>query len=60
MHLARGDLYSHNLFRALVDSQMEFAPTTALIPARLLDVPFPCFIDPKTSDINDNMTGPAI
>ena len=60
MHVARGNLHGHNLFRLLVNSQVKFAPATSSIPAMLLDVPLPCSVDSKTSGINDNVTGPAI
>ncbi len=60
MNVACGHLNSHNLFRLLVDSQMEFAPDTSLIAPMLVDVPLPCSLDPKTGGINDNVTGPAI
>jgi hypothetical protein len=60
MYVARGNLHGHNLFRVLVDSQMEFAPNTSFSPPMLVDVPLPGSVDSKTSGINDNMTGPAI
>ncbi len=60
MNVARGNLNGHNLFRLLVDSQMEFVPATSLIPPRLVDVPLPWSVDPKPGGINDNVTGLAI
>ena len=60
MNVARGHLNGHNLFRVLVDSQMEFAPDTPLIAPMLVDLPLSCSVDPKTGGINDNVTGPII
>jgi hypothetical protein len=60
MHVARGNLNGHNLFRLLVDSQMKFAPDTTSTAPMLVDVPLPGSVDPKTSGINDNVTGPAM
>ncbi len=60
MNVARGNLNSHNLFRVLIDAQMQFAPGPPPAPSMLLDVPLPGSLDPKTGGINDNVTGPAI
>ncbi len=60
MHVARGTLHGHTLFRLLVDSQMEFAPDPSVIPPRLVNVPLPCSVDPKTGGITDKVTGLAI
>jgi len=60
MHVARGHLDGHTLFRLLVDSQMEFAPDPSVIPPRLVNLPLPCSVDPNTGGITDNVTGPAI
>jgi hypothetical protein len=60
MYVARGNLHGHNLFRVLVDSQMEFAPAPSANPAMLVNVPLPGSVDSKASGINDNMTGTAI
>ena len=60
MHVARGNLNSHNLFRLLIDSQMKFAPDPSSTASMLVDVPLPCSVDPKPGGINDNVTGPAI
>ncbi len=60
MNVARGNLNGHNLFRVLVNSQMKFAPATSSTTPMLVDVPLPCSVNPKTSGINDNVTGLAL
>ncbi len=60
MHVARGNLNGHNLFRVLVNSQMKFAPATSSTTPMLVNVPLPCPVNPKTGGINDNVTRPAI
>ncbi len=60
MHVARGNLNGHNLFRLLIDSQMKFAPDTSSTAPMLVDVPLPCPVNPETGGINDNVTGQAI
>ncbi len=60
MHVARGHLDGHNLFRVLIDSQMKFAPAPSSTAPMLVDVPRPGSVDPKTGGINDKVTGPAI
>jgi hypothetical protein len=59
MHVARGNLHGYNLFRLLVNSQMEFAPDPSVTTAMLVDMPLPCPVNSKTGGINDNVTGPA-
>ena len=59
MHVARGKLNGHNLFRLLVNSQMEFAPDTSLTTSMLADVPLPCPVNSKAGRINNNVTGPT-
>ncbi len=60
MNVACRNFNGHNLFRVLIDSQMQFAPGPPLATSMLLNMPFPCSVDPKTGGINDNVTGPAI
>jgi hypothetical protein len=43
MNVACGNLNDHNLFRLLVDSQMEVSPETLLILPMLFDMPFSLF-----------------
>ncbi len=47
VNVARGNLDGQNLFRLLVDAQMEFAPDLSSTTPMLLDVPLPCSVDPK-------------
>jgi hypothetical protein len=60
MHMARGHLHGHNLFRVLVNSHMQFAPAPSANPAMLVDVPLPGSVDPKPGGINDNVTRLAL
>ena len=59
MNVARGNLHGHNLFRLLVNPEMQFAPGPPPATSMLLDMPFPWSVDPKTGHINDNVTRPT-
>jgi hypothetical protein len=59
VNLARSKLNRHNLFRLLIDSQMEFAPDSPPASSMLLAVPLTCSINPKTGGINHDVTRPA-
>ena len=60
MHVARGNLNGHNLFRLLIHAQVKFAQPALLISLMLLDLPLPSSVAPKTTGINDNVTGTAL
>jgi hypothetical protein len=56
MNMAPRNFNGHNLFCVFIDSQVKFAPKTAVIASMLLPVPLPGSVDPKTGGINDNVT----
>jgi len=58
MNVARGNLHGHNLFRVLINPEMQFAPGPPPATSMLLDVPLPCSEDTKPGRINDNVTRP--